>query len=154
MEPAAHGMEDIVFMIRSHVNATAHPISKVASGGELARISLAISVVTTAASTIPTLIFDEVDAGIGGNVAHTVGKLLRQLGQARQVLCVTHLPQVASRGHHHLRVLKVTAKGAAPSSSVTPLDQETRIDEIARMLGDEGAEKTSREHARSLLALQ
>jgi DNA repair protein RecN (Recombination protein N) len=152
-EPAAHGFEDIVFTLRNHANATPYPLSKVASGGELARISLAISVVTTSSSQIPTLIFDEVDSGIGGNVAHTVGQLLRELGKTRQVLCVTHLPQVAARGHQHLRVSKKSAAKSAPVSELAALDYDTRVTEIARMLGDEGAKQTSREHAKSLLAL-
>lgn len=152
-EPAAHGLEDIVFMLRNHANATPYAMSKVASGGELARISLAISVVTTASSQIPTLIFDEVDSGIGGNVAHTIGQLLRQLGANRQVLCVTHLPQVAARGHHHFKVVKKNSAKSSPVSELCALDQTGRIHEIARMLGDEGAEQTSREHAKSLLAL-
>ncbi len=152
-EPAAHGLEDIVFSLRNHANATPYPLSKVASGGELARISLAISVATTSLGETPTLIFDEVDSGIGGNVAHTVGQLLRELGKKCQVLCVTHLPQVAARGHQHVRVSKKSAKGA-PISELTQLDQEGRITEIARMLGDEGAKQTSREHAKSLLALE
>lgn len=151
--PAAHGLEDVIFTLRNHANANPYPINKVASGGELARISLAISVVTTAANRIPTLIFDEVDSGIGGNVAHTVGQLLRQLGAERQVLCVTHLPQVAARGHHHLQVLKKKSSQGAPVSDLITLDAAARVDEIARMLGDEGAKETSREHARSLLAL-
>lgn len=152
--PAAHGQDDIVFTLRNHANAQPYPINKVASGGELARISLAISVVTSSANNIPTLIFDEVDSGIGGNVAHTVGQLLRQLGSGRQVLCVTHLPQVAARGHQHLRVLKQSnPSDATPVSQLQGLTNEDRVDEIARMLGDEGAQKTSREHARSLLAL-
>ena len=110
--------------------------------------------VTSSANNIPTLIFDEVDSGIGGNVAHTVGQLLRQLGSGRQVLCVTHLPQVAARGHQHLRVLKQSnPSDATPVSQLQGLTNEDRVDEIARMLGDEGAQKTSREHARSLLAL-
>jgi DNA repair protein RecN (Recombination protein N) len=152
-EPAAHGLEDIVFTLRNHADATPYPLSKVASGGELARISLAISVVTTAASQIATLIFDEVDSGIGGNVAHTVGQLLRELGNSRQVLCVTHLPQVAARGHHHLKVSKKSSAKSSPISELQALDHEQRILEIARMLGDQGAEQTSREHAKSLLAL-
>ncbi len=152
--PGAYGLEDIVFTLRNHSGGAPFPIQKVASGGELARISLAIAVVTSSASAIPTLIFDEVDTGIGGNVAHTIGQLLRQLGETRQVLCVTHLPQVAARGHHHLRVLKHARSGATPSSELVALDDSSRIDEIARMLGDQGAEKTSREHARSLLALR
>lgn len=151
--PAAFGLEDVVFTLRNHAGGAPFPIQKVASGGELARISLAIAVVTTSATTIPTLIFDEVDTGIGGNVAHTIGRLLRQLGDQRQVLCVTHLPQVAAKGHHHLRVIKRAAAGTTPTSGLQRLDQEERIVEIARMLGDEGAEKTSRDHARSLLAL-
>jgi DNA repair protein RecN (Recombination protein N) len=128
-------------------------MTRVASGGELARISLAIAVVTSSSNKIPTLIFDEVDSGIGGNVAHTVGELLRRLGQSRQVLCVTHLPQVAARGHQHLRVSKKKSKAGPPVSALIPLSAEDRVDEIARMLGDEGAEKTSRDHARSLLTL-
>lgn len=151
--PAAFGLEDVVFTLRNHAGGAPFPIQKVASGGELARISLAIAVVTTSATTIPTLIFDEVDTGIGGNVAHTIGRLLRQLGDQRQVLCVTHLPQVAAKGHHHLRVIKSTSAGKTPTSGLQHLDEEERIQEIARMLGDQGAEKTSREHARSLLAL-
>lgn len=152
-EPAAHGLEDIMFTLRNHANAASYPISRVASGGELARISLAISVATTASSEIPTLIFDEVDSGIGGNVAHTVGQLLRELGTNRQVLCVTHLPQVGARGHHHLRVSKKSSGKSSPVSNIEALNDEQRVDEIARMLGDEGAKQTSREHAKSLLAL-
>lgn len=152
-EPAAYGCEDVIFLLRNHPQAAAYPIHKVASGGELARISLAIAAAATRASRIPTLVFDEVDSGIGGNVAHTVGRMLHDLGSDRQVLCVTHLPQVAARGHHHLRVEKQTAQGAAPVSRLEELDAEQRIDEIARMLGSSGAEKTSREHARSLLSL-
>ena len=153
-EPAAHGLEDIVFTLRNHAQGAPYPINKVASGGELARISLAIAVVTSASNDIPTLIFDEVDSGIGGNVAHTVGQMLRGLGQHRQVLCVTHLPQVAARGHQHLRVLKAHSDKGPPISALTTLEEEQRIDEIARMLGDQGTEKTSREHARSLLSLR
>ena len=152
-KPAGHGLEDVIFMLRNHSQGTAYPMNRVASGGELARISLAIAVVTSSSNKIPTLIFDEVDSGIGGNVAHTVGELLRGLGQSRQVLCVTHLPQVAARGHHHLRVSKKKSTAGPPVSALTPLSAEDRVDEIARMLGDEGAEKTSRDHARSLLTL-
>ena len=152
-KPAAHGLEDITFMLKNHAQGNAYPINRVASGGELARISLAIAVVTASSNKIPTLIFDEVDSGIGGNVAHTVGQLLRQLGETRQVMCVTHLPQVAARGHHHLRVLKQRRDSGAPVSALTELDAEQRVEESARMLGDQGAEKTSREHARSLLTL-
>jgi DNA repair protein RecN (Recombination protein N) len=152
-EPSAFGLEDILFTLRNHAQGEAYPLSKVASGGELARISLAISVVTAHAHQIPTLIFDEVDSGIGGNVAHTIGQLLRRLGEDRQVLCVTHLPQVAARGHHHLRVSKALDQDGRPVSQLSPLNDQERVDEIARMLGDEGTKKTSREHAKSLLAL-
>lgn len=151
--PSASGLEEIVFTLKSHPGASAFPLSKVASGGELARISLAISVVTSSAHEVPTLIFDEVDVGIGGNVAHTIGQLLRSLGSDRQVLCVTHLPQVAARGHHHLQVSKAASKDGQPLSRLTLLNAQTRIEEIARMLGDEGAKETSREHARSLIKL-
>jgi DNA repair protein RecN (Recombination protein N) len=153
-QPGPHGLEDVVFLLRNHAQANPYPIQKVASGGELARISLAISVVTTAASNIQTLIFDEVDSGIGGNVAHIVGQLLRQLGEQRQVLCVTHLPQVAARGHQQLQVSKQADATGRPISQLRQLSDSERVDEIARMLGDEGAKQTSREHARSLLSLR
>jgi len=152
-EAAAFGHEDVLFRLRNHPSAAAYPIHKVASGGELARISLAIAAAASSGSQVPTLIFDEVDSGIGGNVAHTVGRMLRDLGRNHQVLCVTHLPQVAARGHHHVRVEKMMHEGSAPISRLQDLDAEQRVDEIARMLGDSGAEKTSRDHARSLLSL-
>jgi DNA repair protein RecN (Recombination protein N) len=110
-------------------------LAKVASGGELARISLAISVIAATATPVATLIFDEVDAGIGGAVAETVGRLLKQLGSDRQVLCVTHLPQVAARGDQHLVVSKVPAADGRPVCRIGALDRKTRIDELARMLG-------------------
>ena len=100
-EGSAGGLEQIEFLVAAHPGATPRPLAKVASGGELARISLAISVITSQAAFTPTLIFDEVDAGIGGAVAETVGRLLRQLGESHQILCVTHLPQVAAQGNQH-----------------------------------------------------
>ena len=106
----AHGMEQIEFRVAGHAGVPLRPLAKVASGGELARISLALSVIASAASPTPTLIFDEVDTGIGGGVAEVVGRLLHQLGEQRQVLCVTHLPQVAARGDHHFQVAK-SSKG-------------------------------------------
>jgi DNA repair protein RecN (Recombination protein N) len=106
----------------------------VASGGELSRISLALQIATVSCSGVPILIFDEVDVGIGGGIAEIVGKLLRQLGRYRQVLCVTHLPQVAAQGHHHLQVSK-SDNGSAIQTGISNLDRETRIREIARMLG-------------------
>ncbi len=152
-QPGPHGLEDIAFLLKNHAQANPYPIQKVASGGELARISLAISLVTTSASQIPTLIFDEVDSGIGGNVAHVVGQLLRQLGAQRQVLCVPPLPEGAARGHQQLQVSKQSDATGRPISQLRQLSDSERVDEIARMLGDEGAKQTSREHARSLLAL-
>lgn len=151
-EPAAHGLERIEFMVAAHPGATLRPLAKVVSGGELARISLAISVIASSATSIPTLIFDEVDSGIGGAVAEVVGRLLRQLGQTRQVLCVTHLPQVAAQGDAHFAVSKETA-GTQTVSRIAALQPSARIDEIARMLGGIDITPTTRKHARELLAL-
>jgi DNA repair protein RecN (Recombination protein N) len=123
----------------------------VASGGELARISLAIAVIAAAATPVPTLIFDEVDAGIGGAVAETVGRLLKQLGQSRQVLCVTHLPQVAARGDQHFAVSKSIAD-ERPVSRMARLDRRARVEEVARMLGGQEITETTRKHAREMLA--
>ena len=106
-EASAYGVEQVEFMVAGHAGVAPRPLAKVASGGELARISLAISVITSHATTVPTLIFDEVDSGIGGGVAEVVGRLLKRLGQERQVLCVTHLPQVASQGNQHFQVAKL-----------------------------------------------
>ncbi|MEN3291865.1 MAG: repair protein RecN, partial [Burkholderiales bacterium] len=121
------------------------------SGGELARISLAISVITSTATVTPTLIFDEVDSGIGGGVAEVVGRLLKRLGQDRQVLCVTHLPQVASQGNQHYQVSKSSESGKTVSR-IEPLDAKSRVEEVARMLGGLEITATTRKHARELLA--
>ena len=149
-EGGAHGLEQVEFLVAGHAGSTPRPLAKVASGGELARISLAISVITSQASFTPTLIFDEVDAGIGGAVAETVGKLLRQLGQSHQILCVTHLPQVAAQGNHHLKVSK-SQSGDKTLSQVTPLGRSERVEEIARMLSGTTITDTTRRHARELL---
>ncbi len=149
-EGGAHGLEQIEFLVAGHAGSTPRSLAKVASGGELARISLAISVITSKASFTPTLIFDEVDAGIGGAVAETVGKLLRQLGQSHQILCVTHLPQVAAQGNHHLKVSKSQANDKT-LSQVTPLGRIERVEEVARMLGGATITDTTRRHARELL---
>jgi DNA repair protein RecN (Recombination protein N) len=146
----AHGLEQIEFLVAGHAGSTPRSLAKVASGGELARISLAISVITSKASFTPTLIFDEVDAGIGGAVAETVGKLLRQLGESHQILCVTHLPQVAAQGNHHLKVSK-SQTGDRTLSQVTPLGRVERVEEVARMLGGATITDTTRRHARELL---
>jgi len=152
IEPAAHGVEQIEFLVAGHAGTTPRPLAKVASGGELARISLAISVIASSATATPTLIFDEVDSGIGGAVAEVVGRLLRKLGQDRQVLCVTHLPQVASQAAQHFQVSKRAAADGRTVSSVTPLTGAERVEEIARMLGGLEITATTRKHARELLA--
>ena len=149
-EGGLHGLEQIEFLVAGHAGSTPRSLAKVASGGELARISLAISVITSKASFTPILIFDEVDAGIGGAVAETVGKLLRQLGESHQILCVTHLPQVAAQGNHHLRVSK-SQSGSTTLSEVNPLNRSERVEEIARMLGGSTITDTTRRHARELL---
>lgn len=149
-EGGANGLEQIEFLVAGHAGSTPRPLAKVASGGELARISLAISVITSKASFTPTLIFDEVDAGIGGAVAETVGKLLRQLGESHQILCVTHLPQVAAQGNHHLKVSK-SQTGDKTLSQVLPLGRTERVEEVARMLGGATITDTTRRHARELL---
>ncbi|MEO8937706.1 MAG: DNA repair protein RecN [Burkholderiaceae bacterium] len=149
--PSAHGIEDIEFRVAAHPGATPRAIAKVASGGELARISLAISVIASVATTVPTLIFDEVDSGIGGAVAEVVGRLLRRLGETRQVLCVTHLPQVAALGNEHFAVRKETDDALA-LTRIDKLDAARRVDEVARMLGGIEITTTTRKHARELLA--
>ena len=151
-EASATGLEQIEFMVAGHAGVQARPLAKVASGGELARISLAISVITSCATATPTLIFDEVDSGIGGAVAEVVGRLLKRLGQDRQVLCVTHLPQVASQGNQHFEVSKTQDNGKT-YSQITALDHKQRVEEIARMLGGLEITATTRKHARELLAL-
>ncbi|MDH4463929.1 MAG: DNA repair protein RecN [Acidovorax sp.] len=149
-EPQAHGREQIEFLVAGHAGVSPRPVGKVASGGELSRIALAISVVTSRLGQAPTLIFDEVDSGIGGAVAHTVGQLMRQLGLDRQVLAVTHLPQVAACADHHLLVSKQRT-GEKTVSRVAPIDHEERVRELARMLGGNDRSEVSLAHARELL---
>jgi DNA repair protein RecN (Recombination protein N) len=149
-EGASFGLEQAEFLVAGHAGSTPRPLAKVASGGELARISLAISVITSKASFTPTLIFDEVDAGIGGAVAETVGKLLRQLGESHQILCVTHLPQVAAQGNQHFKVSK-SQSGDKTLSQLNVLSRNERVEEIARMLGGATITDTTRRHARELL---
>jgi len=150
-EPAAVGLEQIEFLVAGHAGTTPRPLAKVASGGELARIALAISVIASSATATPTLIFDEVDSGIGGGVAEVVGRLLKRLGRDRQVLCVTHLPQVASQANQHFQVSKKSG-GGKTLSSIGALDADARVEEIARMLGGLEITATTRSHARELLA--
>jgi len=158
-QPARSGLEEIAFLVSGHAGSTPRPIGKVASGGELSRIALAIAVTTSQLGQAQTLIFDEVDAGVGGAVAETVGRLMQQLGRDRQVVTVTHLAQVAASADHHLVVAKrVTpqANGDGPrtESSVTPLVGDDRAQEIARMLGGERVSKTSLAHAREMLGVK
>ena len=150
-EPASYGLEQVEFMVAGHAGTTLRPLAKVASGGELARIALAISVITSASTATPTLIFDEVDSGIGGGVAEVVGRLLKRLGHDRQVLCVTHLPQVASQANQHFEVSKASS-GGKPVSRISALDPKARVEEIARMLGGLEITAITRKHARELLA--
>ncbi len=151
-EPAAYGIEQVEFLVAGHAGTTLRSLAKVASGGELARIALAISVITSASTATPTLIFDEVDSGIGGGVAEVVGRLLKRLGHDRQVLCVTHLPQVASQANQHFEVSKASS-GGKPVSRIQALDAKARVEEVARMLGGLEITATTRKHARELLAL-
>ncbi|ABM36224.1 DNA repair protein RecN [Polaromonas naphthalenivorans] len=150
-QPAQHGLEQAEFMVAGHSGSTPRPVAKVASGGELSRIALAIAVTTSQLGQAQTLIFDEVDSGVGGAVAETVGRLMRQLGQDRQVMAVTHLPQVAAFADHHLVVAKRTQRGTA-LSTVTQMDGEQRVTEIARMLGGERLSGATLAHAREMLA--
>jgi DNA repair protein RecN (Recombination protein N) len=149
-QAAQHGLEDIQFLVAGHAGSTPRPVGKVASGGELSRSALAIAVTTSELGEAGTLIFDEVDSGVGGAVAETVGRLMKQLGVHRQVLAVTHLPQVASCADHHLLVSKTSAKEGV-CSSVTPIAGEQRVTEIARMLGGEKLSATTLAHAREML---
>ena len=146
----SQGKDLIEFLVAGHAGTTLRPLAKVASGGELARISLALSVIASRAARVPTLIFDEVDSGIGGAVAEVVGNLLRELGARHQVLCVTHLPQVAARGQQHFQVSKQNIKGKT-QSNIALLKQQDRIEEVARMLGGIKITNTTREHAKELL---
>ncbi len=144
------GWEEVQFLVAGHAGSTPRPVGKVASGGELSRIALAIAVTTSQLGSAPTLVFDEVDSGIGGAVAHTVGRLMQKLGADRQVLAVTHLPQVAACANQHLVVAKNT-DGQHAHSSVTPVEDDARVLEIARMLGGEKQTPTTLAHAREML---
>ena len=149
---AANGADNIVFTLRSNLGQQAQPLAKVASGGELSRISLAIQVLTSDQSAIPTLIFDEVDVGISGKTASVVGKLLRQLGDKCQVLCVTHLPQVACHGHHQFNVEKFTVDDKT-ETKMTALSQEERVPALARLLGGSEITELALANAQEMLDL-
>lgn len=149
-QPMQSGLEEVSFLVAGHAGSTPRPVNKVASGGELSRMALAIAVTTSQLGTAQTLIFDEVDSGVGGAVAETVGRLMKQLGVDRQVLAVTHLPQVAACADHHLVVAK-QLKGNSTMSSVSPVQGEQRVAEVARMLGGERLSGTTLAHAKEML---
>ncbi|WP_434779366.1 DNA repair protein RecN [Neisseria sp. Ec49-e6-T10] len=149
-EPHASGLEQVSYQVALNQGSSLKPLNKVASGGELSRISLSLQVVMSQFTRVPTLIFDEVDAGIGGRVAQMVGKLLHDLGKHYQVLAITHLPQVASCGEHHWQVSKYSKEGQT-FSQIKVLNNNERVDEIARMLGGEVITETTKEHAKEML---
>lgn len=153
--PHTYGTDAVEFLVSGHSGTVLRPLAKIASGGELARISLAISVIASEATATPTLIFDEVDSGIGGAVAEMVGQLLKRLGGLHQVLCVTHLPQVASQAQQHYQVSKQTVSTIAhPVSRITRLSDQERVTEIARMLGGTTLTSKALDHAREMLEQQ
>lgn len=152
-QPQQNGLEDVTFLIAGHAGSSPRPVNKVASGGELSRMALAIAVTTSQLGTAQTLIFDEVDAGVGGAVAETVGRLMHRLGLDRQVFAVTHLPQVAACANHHLLVAKQLL-GNATVSSVAAINGEQRVTEVARMLGGERVSNVTLAHAREMLQTQ
>ena len=152
-EGGAHGLEQAEFRVAAHPGAPLRPLAKVASGGELSRLSLAVQSVTSELAQVPVLVFDEVDAGIGGRVAEIVGRMLRQLGERHQVMCITHLPQVAAAADHQCQVVKREAEGGLVSN-VQWLGREQRVEEIARMLGGVKISETTRKHAAEMLGLK
>jgi DNA repair protein RecN (Recombination protein N) len=150
--PQSFGLESAEFLVAGHAGSTPRPLAKVASGGELSRISLAIAVTTSQLGEADTLIFDEIDAGVGGAVAETVGRLMKQLGRDRQVLAVTHLPQVAACADHHFVVSK-TSRDGSTRSDLQSVNGEARVGEVARMLGGERLSGTTVAHAQEMLAV-
>lgn len=147
---SATGIDEIEFQIAAHATTTPKSLAKIASGGELSRVSLALAVVAAQANPVPTLIFDEADAGVGGAVAELIGQLMRELGSARQVFCVTHLPQVAALANEHYLVSK-TSDEHGVQSQITLLNKKDRVEEIARMLGGVEVTTTTRKHAQELI---
>jgi DNA repair protein RecN (Recombination protein N) len=149
-ESRADGIDNIEYLICANPGQPLLPLSKIASGGELSRMSLAIQVIVSDGSPIPTMVFDEVDSGVGGGIAEMVGKRLRDVGRTRQVLCVTHLPQVASVADHHFRIMKIT-DGKTTRTNIADLDKDQRIEELARMLGGVEITDRTRDHATEML---
>ncbi len=152
-EPAAFGVDQIEFRFAGHESLGPRPLGRVASGGELSRVSLAIAVCAAKANPVDTLIFDEADTGVGGAVADAIGRLMRELGQSRQVLAVTHLPQVAARAHRHLLISRADSAAGGINSRVEQLGDDGRVNEIARMLGGATITATTRQHALELIQL-
>jgi len=152
-QASACGLDDIEFLISTNPGSTPRPLAKVASGGELSRISLAIQVVLAQRSAIPSMVFDEVDVGIGGGTAEVVGRLLKELGTKGQVICITHQPQVAAQGEHHLRISKSLEDGSM-HSAVEPLNNDERTDELARMLGGIDITDQTKAHAKEMLGYE
>jgi DNA repair protein RecN (Recombination protein N) len=149
-QPRRAGNDQVSFLVSPNPGVSPAPLSRIASGGELSRISLCMTLATLETQAVPTLVFDEVDSGVGGAVAATVGQLLRRVGGRSQVLCVTHLPQVASQAHHHLLIEKTVQKGRTRTSVSAP-DSEGRRAEIARMLGGAKITTKSLQHAQEML---
>jgi DNA repair protein RecN (Recombination protein N) len=149
-DPHPHGSEEVEFLISTNPGAPTRPLGKIASGGELSRISLAIQVVTANTGTVPSMVFDEVDVGIGGAVAEVVGKLLHTLAERAQVLCVTHLAQVAAQGNQHLQVTK-SSSDKAVETTLARLEEEEKVQEIARMIGGVKITEQTLAHAREML---
>ena len=149
--PGPFGTDEIFFSISQYRGASKQKINQSASGGELSRIMLAITMALSKIARTPTIIFDEIDAGIGGNAADSVGEVLKQLGMEQQIFCITHLPQIAARGENHFSIRKISENGKIPVTEIKYLNSQDRIDEIARMLGNEFSTETSVQHATSLL---
>jgi DNA repair protein RecN (Recombination protein N) len=149
-EPTADGAEDVEFRVALNVGHEERPLARVASGGELSRVMLALKTILARVDRVPTLIFDEVDAGIGGRVGLQVGDTLRRVAKEHQVFAISHLPQIAARAHHHIVVAK-GAKGGVTTADISVLEGSSRVNEIARMLGGDPESKVSRAHAKELL---
>jgi DNA repair protein RecN (Recombination protein N) len=149
-EPTAEGAEDVEFRVALNVGHEERALARVASGGELSRVMLALKTILARVDRVPTLIFDEVDAGIGGRVGLQVGDTLRKVAREHQVFAISHLPQIAARAHHHIVVAK-GAKGGVTTADISVLEGTSRVNEIARMLGGDPESKVSRAHAKELL---
>jgi DNA repair protein RecN (Recombination protein N) len=145
------GMDRATFMMAPNVGEATKPLASIASGGELSRVVLALKAILASNDALETLVFDEVDAGIGGSVAEVVGKKLALLARRHQILCITHLPQIAKFGAHHFRIVKAVSRGRT-RTSITPLTPEERVSEIARMLGGERITPITLDHAKEMLS--